>query len=336
MQLLTTSRLRAWRSCKKLHHYRYNLRRLPISRSESAWFGTLFHHGLEAWWIAAQDTPTLKERWLDEAMIAVQKTWATDPNGSPFELARVEETVRGYHWRWCDESIRVHGVEVEFGVPLVNPETGASSRTYLRAGKMDAIGETADGAWVIEHKTTVQDVSPGSEYYQRLAMDDQVSAYFAGARALGIDVVGCLYDIAVRPTQKPLLATPVESRKYTKDGRLYANQRDADEDVESFRLRVREAIAERPDHYYSRGTVVRLAHEIEEYQREVWLEAKAMRQHEIANIHPRNPGACQQYGRLCQYFSVCVGQASIDDDLTFRTEENQHSELSAHIQKGAA
>jgi hypothetical protein len=38
---------------------------------------------------------------------------------------------------------------------------------------------------VVEHKTSSEDVTPGSFYWSRLRMDGQVSVYFDGARALG-------------------------------------------------------------------------------------------------------------------------------------------------------
>ena len=37
-----------------------------------------------------------------------------------------------------------------------------------------------------------------------------------------MDVAGVVYDVARRPLLKPLLATPVEVRRYRKDGKLHA------------------------------------------------------------------------------------------------------------------
>ena len=54
------------------------------------------------------------------------------------------------------------------------------------------------------------------DYWARLRMDGQVTAYYLGAEALGTPPVGCLYDVIARPMLRPADATPLESRRYTK------------------------------------------------------------------------------------------------------------------------
>jgi hypothetical protein len=47
--------------------------------------------------------------------------------------------IRGYHARWSGDALEVVAIEREFVAPLVNPTTGAASRTFCLAGKLDAI-----------------------------------------------------------------------------------------------------------------------------------------------------------------------------------------------------
>lgn len=173
---------------------------------------------------------------------------------------------------------------------------------------------------VVEHKTTSADITPGSPYWRRLALDAQVSLYLGGAGSL-------LYDVIKKPSLRPLKATPVEARRYTKAGTLYAAQREHDETPDAYEARLLEDIAQHPDAYYQRGTVVRTEEEAREAGRDVWMTARMIRESRYLDAWPRNPSACDAYGRTCDYWPVCSGTASIDDDVLYRDAGAQHEEL---------
>jgi hypothetical protein len=237
----------------------------------------------------------------------------------------------GYDARWGEEQLRVVGVEVEFLAPLVNPETSAASRTWQLGGKIDAVVETPDGrTFIVEHKTTSEDVSPGSDYWKRLRMDGQVSVYFEGAKALGLKVDGCLYDVLKKPALRPLKKTL--DVKLKKDGTPYANQRLEDETAEEFRARLISAIAENPTGHFARGEVVRLEAEVEEARFDMWQLGRQLREAELAGRHPRNPDACIRFGRTCPFFGPCTGTDSLENAEHFRRSEHIHPELAAASQ----
>ena len=48
--LLTNSRLRTWRDCRRKHRLMYIDGWRPIKQGEALRFGILAHTGLEAWW----------------------------------------------------------------------------------------------------------------------------------------------------------------------------------------------------------------------------------------------------------------------------------------------
>lgn len=173
---------------------------------------------------------------------------------------------------------------------------------------------------VVEHKTTSADITPGSPYWRRLALDAQVSLYLGGAGSL-------LYDVIKKPSLRPLRATPVEARRYTKAGTLYAAQREHDETPDAYEARLLADIAQHPDAYYQRGTVVRTEEEAQEAGRDVWMTARMIRESRYLDAWPRNPSACDAYGRTCDYWPVCSGTASIDDDVLYRDAGAQHEEL---------
>lgn len=189
-------------------------------------------------------------------------------------------------------------------------------------------------AVIVEHKTSGEDIGLGSTYWRRLTLDSQISNYIIGAQALGYAPRGVLYDVARKPALRPYQATPEESRKYKKDGTLYANQREHDETPEEYYGRVLADIAEKPDVYFQRGTVVRLADEVAAAAEDAWTLAKWIREVQLEAdgrgeaAWPRNVDACYTYGRACDYWDVCSGTASIGDDTRYETTD-AHTELSA-------
>lgn len=187
--------------------------------------------------------------------------------------------------------------------------------------------------YLIETKTSSEDITPGSTFWLRTLMDVQIGAYLQAARYMGMDVLGICYDALGKPSQRPLMATPVESRKYTKPTkkeptpRLYSNQRDLDETPEEYEQRCFEAIAASPHEYYQRQIVVRFESEHRESAADVWQTSQAMREARHLNVYPRHPDACVTWGRNCEFLEVCAGMRSINDPLWFYKETKEHEEL---------
>jgi hypothetical protein len=319
LDLFTPSRAKAARSCRRFHKLRYLDGYKPAKDNDDARFGTLMHFGFEAWFRARP-----AER-LGAALDAIRAAKVE----SEFERAKAEILMIGYDTRWSEEPLEVLAVEVEFEGPLVNPQTGSESRIWQRAGKIDAVvRDRRDGrVLVVEHKTSSEDIRQGSEYWRRLRIDGQVSAYFEGGRFLGHDVAGCLYDVVAKPGQRPLKATPEESRKYTKKGELYANQRDQDETVQEYRERLSLAVMTDIPAYFQRGEVSRLEAELDEALLDDWHFAQELRDSIRLGRFPRNPGACVQYGKTCAFFDACTGAASLDDPQRFTRSTNVFPEL---------
>jgi hypothetical protein len=243
VEIVTNSRAKAWRRCARLHFFLFVLGVRAIEDVGVLRFGTLIHLGLEAWWLALlpyakrhalvdgwQEADFLARRVIEteaeaDHRIAIRNgdslaaalAAVAGKAADPYEQARVEEMLRGYHFRWQAEDLEPIAVEAEFRAPLVNPETGALSRTYELGGKLDVLARARSTGRIviIEHKTSSEDVSTGSPYWSRLRIDGQVSHYLAGARALGYAAASCVYDVLAKPAQRPAKATPAEERKYT-------------------------------------------------------------------------------------------------------------------------
>lgn len=112
-------------------------------------------------------------------------------------------------------------------------------------------------------------------------------------------------------------------------GRLYADQRELDETPDEWRARLLTDIAARPDYYYARAPVVRMESERVEAARDTWLTAQAIRESARLDAWPRNPGSCEAYGRMCDYWRVCTGEAVVSDPVHYRDSEHAHEELGA-------
>lgn len=202
MSLYTASRLRAWRSCHRAHFFRYLLG-LQTPSTPVMEFGTHAHKALEHWYRAWMlGHPDLR---LNDALEYIDDAEGIDE----VTRIRLRVLVVAYDARWGAEDWEVLAVEQEFRYFLGDIEIG---------GKIDAlIRERSTGrVFVVEHKTSTQDTSPGSLYWDRLSIDTQVSIYIDGA-AFGLDyeIAGCVYDVIKRPEHDLKRATPQESRKYT-------------------------------------------------------------------------------------------------------------------------
>jgi hypothetical protein len=331
--LLTKSRLSAARTCQRLHDIRYIKGYRTLDEAAPLRFGTLIHGGLEQIW---KGQPV-----------------SLPPEADPFDLARARPMLRGYQARWTEDqsTYEVLAVEHEFEYALVNPETGAASKTWRLGGKMDVLvreRSAPERVWVIEHKSSSEDISIGSTYWVRLRMDTQVSVYFAGAQALGHDVCGVIYDVlgkpGIRPGSVPVLdqdgAKVVHDasgqRVRTKDGKKWRETGDAAqgfvlqvraETPAEFELRVTQLIAAAPDRFYRRGPVMRLDDEVRGALTDIWQQAQQMREAERLGRSPRNPDACERWGRLCEMFPVCSGETTLENEGLYRLSANVHPEL---------
>lgn len=219
--LYTTSRIRTWRDCQRKHGFRYELGAIAPSTPAMS-FGTDGHGVLEAWYRAwklagwtfedgvhqARDCGCAREICpADRMAAAFAAIDAADL--SDIDRAKLRVLAAAYDARWGGEPWEVIAVEAEFRYWLGDVEMG---------GKLDAlVRHTETGAvYVVEHKFTAADFSPGAPYWQKLELDTQISVYHDGAAtAFDVEIAGCVYDVLKRPLHDLKLATPIEAQKFT-------------------------------------------------------------------------------------------------------------------------
>jgi hypothetical protein len=286
--IVTNSSLSTFRACPRLYQLKYVDGYRPVENGEDLELGTAMHHALESWWTDGD---------YDKAAARLSE----DLTG--LQLGKALTLIAGYHHRWLEDRAlyEVIGLEVPFS--FVMP----GMKGVRAAGKIDGIvRRLSDGTtWIVEHKTTSSDLAPGSTYWQRLGMDSQISMYFDGAKSLGHDVAGCLYDVIGKP-------------------KLRGRQ---NETPEQLGARVAEEIIAAPERYYQRSEIVRFEKELDDSRADVLLTTRLLR----TGRAPRNVDACFKYGaaKPCSFADVCAGNARIDDETKFRKTDDLHPELSA-------
>ncbi len=314
--VLTASRMRTYRECSRKHDLMYRQGFRPRRVSEPLRIGTLLHLGFAAFWAGGDE----------EAVLA-----AVSIESDLYDRIRAEELLRGYVARYTqsrDEEYEILSVEGAFTAPLLNPETNAASRTWVLSGKTDVIvRRRATGrVAVMEHKSTSDSVDD-ADYWSKLQIDHQISLYVLGAESNEYAIDDCIYDVVRKIGLRPFQATTADARKFTKDGRLYAGQRDQDETPDEYRARVREEIEAKPEKYFAQRNVPRLNSQLQDALFDFWQTGRGIREAELAGRAPRNPEACLRFGR-CPFWDVCInGLDPAEHPELYVQLENVHPEL---------
>ncbi len=325
-QLLTNSRMSCFRSCPRRHQIRYELAIAPEEESIALRVGTAYHAALEAIDIGGDPWSAITARGDLDA----------------YSAAMVAAMVTVHQEQRAGQTLEVVASEVAFDLPLRNPTTGAASKVWRIAGKIDRIYRLPDGRLCLQdYKTTTEDMTPGSDFWLRLSLDQQMSLYVLAARELGHDIQTIVYDVTERPMQKPHKATPVEDRKFTQKaskladgtirpaGSLYAGQRETDETPEEFAGRVAETMRAEPTRFFARHEIARTDGDLDDVRHEVWSQQLAMREMQRSGRWFKNPNACVSPYR-CPYLSICAQSTQrLTDSVPdgFRKLADAHPEL---------
>lgn len=300
---VTTSMLRCFKECRRRYKYEYIDLLKPAVKPTALEIGTLYHKMLESYITDGTTEINLKEEEVDEVNLAIAQAMATA------------------YVKWSQEQ-DLEFVEVE--LPFI-VSVGHGKRLK---GKIDAVVERNEEYFLVEHKTTSQ---YNEEYLQSLMLEEQPTNYLYAFNKMvdhaelgGINkkAVGMFYLIVEKPTIKPYKATPIEQRKYKKDGSLYANQREFDETLEEFKDRLAKWYAE--EERIHRHFIYRKANELKEHIEDLQLQIKDLIRAEADGTYYRNPASCKIFG--CPYRALCIAEdpknfIDLYENKTKRNEE---------------
>lgn len=300
---MTTSMVKCFKTCRKRYKYEYIDLLKPRVKPQALDIGTMYHAMLEQYAIKGDINIPLPDQ-VDEYNFVVAKAMAN---------AYVEFIT--------DKKIEFVEVELPFIVAI-----GYGKR--LR-GKIDAVIVRNGEVFLLEHKTTSQ---YGDNYLSSLLWEEQATNYLFAFNKLiehgevqGISqkALGMFYIIAEKPTIKPYKATPVEQRKYKKDGSLYANQREYDESLEDFEKRLQEWY--RAEERVHINYVYRTPDELTSHVKDLNLMIKDMIYAEKEETFYRNPEACKILP--CPYRDLCLTEDQEIREVLFVTKTKKNEEL---------
>jgi hypothetical protein len=167
------------------------------------------------------------------------------------------------------------------------------------AGKLDAIAEYRDELWVVEHKSSRFGLKDELKYANAL----QSNLYIKMARAAGLNVKGILINYV----------------------RTISLREKANEGSDEFWERARQDVIDRSAGYFSFVELPRSEEEIRRVLHDVREEISHVEFDRSHGYFRRNPDACNEYQRLCEFHDVCEGRFR-EQEIVKR--EQEHPELS--------
>jgi len=352
---LTHSQIQTALTCPRKHYIQYVLGLRPATQAKALRIGSAFHQGLDLW-AKGQDIETAKNDALVMFDGSAKGIQMTDEENFDYLIDRqiLWYLLQGHFWRWetVNTGIKFLASELSFEIPIVNPDSGRSSRNYVLAGKIDGVIQFLETMRIaiMEHKTRSGEIDPEADYWQRLRIDQQISIYYIAGQKLGLNPDLIYYNVVrkpmIEPKQIPLMdELGVEivldangERVRTKDGKRYRRTGDKDfgyvlqtrkESPDEYGQRMIEDMQSRPDFYFARKEIPRTSIQMEDAQQDIWQMTQVIRDCDCHGRWPRNTGACIGFGR-CPYFLLCTNSWDIESEEIpdgFIRVDNVHQEL---------
>jgi hypothetical protein len=321
----TYSMWNLFRNCRKAAHWRYVLELVPLARDRHLSFGSLIHDCLETW----HRTRDLAAA-LDLVDRACQNRAQDEEQRKVWQLATA--MMRGYVARYAAEEFEVVALEKDFEGEIVNPESGARSRSFTLAGKVDGIVRIGDEHFLLENKTAAG-VDAG--YLERLWTDFQITVYaYYVERALGIRIAGVIYNVLVKArlqqsageTEEQFEVRRAELVAKSKTGKSTAKRHLPETDTE-FQARLGAKYAE-PGMFH-REPIYISRDQFDTLRAELWELTQAFLDARRRDVWYQNTSFCFQYGKPCPYFPLCRSSGSSNVRENFYERRPPHEELRA-------
>jgi hypothetical protein len=328
MGATTTTTYSMWslfRNCRKACEWRYIHELVPLEQDHNLAFGTVIHQCLEVW----HGTGNL-EAVLDRIDRTYPNRNQDDAQKRDWHLAVA--MMKGYASCYATEEFDVVSLERTFDGKIINPATGASSRSFVLAGRVDGIVRTGDEHYLLEHKTASQ---VDADYLERLWTDFQIVLYSRYVeQALGIRIAGVLYNILVKArlqqgrgeTEAEYQARRAALIAKSKTGKTSAKRKLPESD-DAFQERLAAKYAE-PGMFH-REMLYISRDRFETLQAELWELTQAF-------LDARRRGVF--YQRPCAYFPLCRsdGSPNVIDNLYRKVPPHEELRDEASVNEAPA
>ncbi|MBA3973377.1 MAG: hypothetical protein C0504_04055 [Candidatus Solibacter sp.] len=290
-----------FRNCRKAVDWRYLQQLVPLERDRNLHFGSLIHECLQLWH---------QRRDLAEVLALISglcpNRLQDDNQRRDWHLATA--MMRAYAERYAADDFEVIGLEHNFEGPIINPATGAASRSFVLAGKVDGIVRIGGEHFILEHKTAAQ---IDGDYLEKLWTDFQITIYAHYIeQTMGIPITGILYNVLVKAklqqgkgeTEEEFQERRAELLAKSKTGKTTAKRRLPESD-EEFQERLTEKYADPA--MFHREMLYLSRDRFDVLRSELWELTQAFLDARRRGVFYQNTAFCFNYQRPCAYFALC-------------------------------
>ncbi len=328
-QILTFSAARKFQSCHKSYYNRYKQNLVPLEQNETLFLGSTIHNALELWYKRDPNDPIIEiqiGRLIDEAY---PLRVSDEKQKRDWHLATA--MMGGYINQYPREDFEIIDTELEFSIPIINPNTNRASRSFELMGKVDALVMLNDYYYIMEHKTAALITG---DYIEKLPMDFQINLYaLALSRFKNIPIAGVIYNVIQKSKIRQKMGeteTAFEIRRQelirkSKTGKTSA-KRQMPESDEAFQHRL-QSVYEDPKMFH-RETLYLSSEDIRRTEYQLWEITQEILNTQKRGVWSQNTDTCFRYHRPCMYFPLCRAHDNPNIKDNLYTELPPHSELS--------
>ncbi len=306
--ILTYSGMRLFQNCRRKYHLRYNEYLVPLKADEILYLGSVWHSVMELWYGGGdRDTriPAIRSL-IDQSF----PNHHSDPSQKR-DWHLCHAMFEGYIKRYSEEDFQILAIEQEFSIPIINPSTGRSSRTFELRGKVDGLAQMRDTGelFLLEHKSAAQITG---DYIERLPSDFQINLYaMALSRFLKRKISGVIYNVTRKAslkqsegeTEEQFEMRKAELIQKSKTGKTSAKRKIAETD-EAFRERLTEKYHD-PEMFY-REILYLSDEDASRTASEIWDITKLILTARCENSWLPNWESCFKFGsQPCMYWPLC-------------------------------
>jgi hypothetical protein len=310
-----------FRNCRKAVELRYLQHLVPLDRDRNLHFGSIIHECLQAWHQrrGIEEVLTLIDRLCRERL--QDETQRRD-----WHLATA--MMKAYARRYASDDFQIIALEKNFEGPIINPATGAASRSFVLAGKVDGIVRIGGENFILEHKTAGQ---LDGDYLEKLWTDFQITIYAHYIeQTMCIPITGILYNVLVKAklqqgkgeTEEEYQARRAELLAKSKTGKTTAKRKLPESDDE-FQQRLAEKYAD-PEMFH-REMLYLSRDRFDVLRSELWELAQAFLDARRRGVFYQNTAFCFNYQRPCAYFPLCRsnGNPNVIENFYQRVAPNE-------------
>lgn len=315
---------KSFRNCPRLYWWRYVRCLQRIKKDKHRYFGGVVHDLLRNYY-AGEGSP---EEILHQAF---PNREGNAQDRAQWHLARA--MMQGYGERYADDQDFeiVKATEMTFSGDIVNPETGATSRSFSLDGKVDMIVQTANGRyWIFEHKTA-QLID--AAYIEALWTDFQISLYsHYVSSTTAFPIAGIFYNMLGKAklqqsegeTQEQFEIRRQELIAKSKTGKTSAKRRMPESD-EAFSARLAEKY--RQPSMFHREAILIPEGRVRMLQSQLWDLTQSLLEARRRDAWYQNEDHCYWFRRACEYLPLCRTEDPEPIIANLFEERQPHEEL---------